>query len=186
MTVKEILKTTSAMLGREDVNAYLSGDTEAVGENTLPTVGVMVNLLNLVIGELAGTFIPMVKTETAATNDGKVYYADLIERALEIKAVYDLSGDEISYKQSAEFIKVNADKVLVEYEYAPPNYGLEDEIGYTEKDVTAGALAFGLAAEYSISLGSFDEAVMWHKRYVDSIAEQRKLRNVTLKTRSFV
>ncbi|MBR2448717.1 MAG: hypothetical protein IKB30_01205 [Clostridia bacterium] len=186
MTVKEILITTSTMLGREDVTAYLNGDVDSAGENTLPTINVMVNLLNLVIGELAGTFIPMVKSEKISTNNGKVYYTDLTERALEIKNVFDFSGTRVSYRQTAEFIAVSCDNVIVEYEYAPPNYGLDDKIGFTEKDVALGTLAYGLAAEYSISLEDFDQAVMWHKRYVDSIAEHRKVHNATIKERSFV
>ena len=62
-------------------------------------------------------------------------------------------------------------KVLVEYEYAPDKVGLDDEICYMEKDVPVRVIAYGVAAEYCITEGDFDQAVMWHKRYTDAISD---------------
>ncbi|MBE5734676.1 MAG: hypothetical protein E7347_06520 [Clostridiales bacterium] len=186
MTVKEILKSTASMVGREDVLEYLSGQNTTSNDYVLNSINLMVNLLNLVIGELAGTFIPMIKVQKTPVNNGKIYYKDLIERPMEVRAVYDLEGNKLSFSQTVEYIWVNAFEVNVEYEYAPSNYGLEDQIGYTPKDVSVATLSYGLSAEYSISIGDFDQAVMWHKRYVDSIKEHRKLTNVKTKERCFV
>lgn len=186
MTVKEIIKNTAFSAGREDVVKYLDGNTTSKGEDTLPTVNLLTGLLNLVISELAGTFIPMIKQESVQTSDGKIFYADLSERAVKIIGVYNQNGNDIDFVKTAEFIKVNPGTVIVDYEYIPPNYGIDDTIGYTEKEVTSSVLSFGLSAEYAISLGDFDQAVMWHKRYVDAISELRKIKNVKIKNRSFV
>lgn len=186
MTVKDIIKNASAMLYREDVLSYLNNETENIGEDTLPTVNVMTNLLNLVVGELAGTFIPMVKREKVTTKNEKITYASLNERCIRVIAVYDLEGNELSMSRTPEYIKVYQDKVIVEYEYSPPMYDLESEIGYKESDITMTALSYGLCAEYSISIGNFEQAVMWHERYVNSIAEQRKIKNSRIKERSFL
>lgn len=186
MTVKEVLKTVSAMIGREDAISYLNGSTLGVGEETAPTVNLMANLLNLVISELSATFIPMIKTETVTTQNGKVFYASLKENAVRIIKVYDADGKELSIKSNAEYLETEKNTVTVEYEYAPTSYGLTDTIGYTEKEVSLSTLAYGVVAEYSISQGNFDEAVMWHKRYVDSVSQMRKLKNVTVKGRYFV
>ena len=186
MTVKEILKTSSSMLGREDVVEYLNGQKTDTNQYLLSTLNNMVNLLNLVIGELAGTFIPMVKTERVSVINGKIYYKDLSERAIEIRAVYTKDAVKCSFEQTAEYILVNDIEVDVEYEYAPTNYGLEDKIGYSPKEVSCATLSYGLCAEYSISLGDFDQAVMWHKRYVDSVKEHRKITNSKIKERCFL
>ena len=186
MTVKEIIKSACALVGREDVVKYLNDNSVTVGEDTLPTLNVMVSLLNIVIGELSGTFIPMIKLERVSAKNKRVYYADLLERCLKVIAVYDDSGNKINYAHTPEYMDVFADNVQVEYQFIPPNYDLESEIGYTDADISASALAFGLCAEYSISKGSFDQAVMWHERYVDAVSAKRKLKNGTVKQRSFV
>ena len=186
MTIKDILKATCAMVGREDVLDYLNGNTSTTGEDTLDTVNIMTALANLVIGELAGTFIPMVKRESVVVSDRKVRYADLAERCLRVLAVYNANGEKVYYKHTPEYIVVDESTVTIEYEYNPPNYDLNSEIGYREEDISTATLSYGLAAEFSISRGSFDEAVMWHERYVDSVSAKRKLKNSTLKSRSFV
>ncbi len=186
MTVKDILKATCAMAGREDVLDYLNGKNVSPSEDALSAVNIMTALANLVIGELAGTFIPMVKCERVTATDKKIKYADLSERCIRVLAVYNDNGDKIYYKHTPEYMLVNENTVTVEYEFNPPNYSLEDEIGYREEDVSTATLSYGLSAEYAISRGSFDEAVMWHERYVDSISAKRKIKNSTIKNRSFV
>ena len=186
MTVKDVLKSASNMVGRQDVYAYLDGSISDVGEDTLPAIGVMTNLLNLVVGELAGTFIPMVKSEEVSAEKGKIYFNSLSERCVRIISLLDRQGREISYVHTPEYMEVSSDFAVVEYEYIPPNYGLEDQIGYDQSQVSVGTLAYGLCAEYAISKGSFDEAVMWHDRYVQSVSERRKLKNGQIKKRSFV
>lgn len=186
MTVKEIVKTAASLLSREDVVGYLSGETDAAGEDTLPTINTLVTLINLVISELAGTYIPMVKREEVNADGGKVYYTSLKDTPLKIKKVFDNYGKEIFFSDNALYIEVNEKNVVVEYEFVPPNYGLDENIGYTEKDVSVGTLAFGLLAEYSICKCAFDEAVMWHKRYVDGVNATRKPKNVTTKKRSWL
>ncbi len=186
MTIKDVLIMSASMLGREDVVDYLNGKLQDVGEDTEPTVNLLVNLLNLVISELSATFIPMIKTEKVAISSGKIFYSNLKENAIRIIKVYDNNGNEMSIKQTAEYIAVSGTSATVEYEYSPANYGLSDVIGYTPKEVGVSTLAYGLNAEYSISRGNFEEAVMWHRRYVDSVSELRKVKNVTIKERSFV
>ena len=78
MTVKDIVKSACVLLGREDIAEYLNGKTENIGAETIPALSIMVALTNLVIGELAGTFIPMSKTERVMVKDNKVYYKKIM------------------------------------------------------------------------------------------------------------
>ena len=186
MTVKDILKATCAMVGREDVLNYLTDENYQASEDTLSAVNIMTALTNLVIGELAGTFIPMIKCEKVHAKNGRVKYADLTERCVKIVGVYNENGENISYQHTPEYMCVSVNDISVEYEFIPPNYDLDSVIGYTEEDISSATLSYGLAAEYCISRGSFDEAVMWHERYVNSVSNKRKLKNSTVKPRSFV
>ncbi len=185
MTIKEIVKTSAALLSREDVCDYLSGKQEGVGDETVPALNTMVTLLNLVISELSATYIPMVKSEQAEISGGKLYYTQLKNTPLKVINVYDMQGREMLYSENALYLQIDAKQAVIEYEFVPPIYGLDEVIGYTEKDISQGALSFGLAAEYSICKGAFDEAVMWHKRYVDSVNASRKIQNKKIKARSW-
>lgn len=186
MVFEEIIKNTALMVGREDVVNYINYETDLTGEDTYPTLDLMTNLLNLVIRELAGTFIPMVKVESVQAENNKVYYKDLNETCLKVKKVFDEDGNELGFSITPEYLKVNKENVQIEYEYLPPNYYLDSTIGYTEKDISQTALCYGLASEFCICKGNFEEAVMWHDRYVSSICAQRKIRNGFIKERNFV
>jgi len=186
MNIKEILKITAVLLNRENVIGYLNGNVNSISNETLVTVNNMTSLANLVINELSTTYIPMVKIEKVNSSAGKVEHKQLSERVLKIINVYDQSMNNCSFTVTAEYLKVNKSVVNVEYEYLPSNYGLDDEIGYNEKDVSPRVLAYGVCAEFSISEGRFDEAVLWHKRYVDAVSEICLPKNTTLKQRSWV
>ena len=77
------------------------------------------------------------------------------------------------------------ENLVVEYQYSPTNYALEDEIGYTEKDISSRVIAYGVASEVCIIEGEFEQAVMHHKRYVDEIALLTMPKNAMIKQRSW-
>lgn len=187
MTVKEVLKTTAMLLGREDVSGYLDESNKDVGEDTLSSVNVLVGLVNLVISELSNSYIPLVKTETVSVSGGKVYFSTLSETALKIQKVFVGADREIDFSYHPEYITVDGQsEVMVQYEYLPSNRGLEDDVGYTERQVARRVLAYGTAAEFCITEGSFDKAVMWHERYVEELKSICLPTNSKIKTRSWV
>ena len=186
MTIKDVLKITALMIGRGDVIKYLNDDqTASVGVDTVDSVNVLVGLANLVINELSCTYIPMVKLETVSVESGKIYYGNLSEKVLHVREVYSSLGTPVSYTETAKYIAVDLNKVDVEYEYAPKTLGIDEQTGYEEKDVPARVLSYGVAAEFAISEGRFDDAVTFHKRYVDALSEILVPKNVTVKKRSF-
>lgn len=183
MTVKEILSSCATCLGREEIVKYLNNTAMEVHSETVNSVATMVSLLNMVLCELASTYVPMVKTEKITFTNGRFLIASLQEYAIEIQGLYDDYGQNIYYKTIGEFISSSASQATICYHYVPNNYDLEDTIGYTEMDVSKMTLACGLAAEFSISEGSFNEAVMWHKRYVDGVSSVFKPKNARIKSR---
>jgi len=183
MTVKEILLSTATCLGREDVVQYLNGDSSTSDKQTLNAVSAMVSLFNMVVGELASTFIPMTKSEKVSFSNGKYAFSSLTENAVEIVGVYDDYGYEISYKIKGEYLCVDKGSAIVTYKYLPKNYDLNDEIGYSENEVGKMTLTCGLAAEFCISEGLFNQAVMWHKRFVEGVNSLVKPKNIKIKSR---
>ncbi len=184
MNVKEIIKISCLLLNKQNVLDYLSGGSP--DSATLSTVANMSSLCNLVINELACTYVPMTKQEKVNFQSGKVYYTDLTERAVRIIDVTDTNGNSTPYQVTAEYVKCNYNASNIEYEFIPPNYDLEDEFSFSNPKVNARVLAYALCAEYCITEARFDEAVTWHKRYVDEICEICFPKNKSIKQRSWV
>ena len=183
MTVKDIIKISATQIGREDVVDYLDGKTTSASEQTVKDVDRLLRLCNLVINELACSFIPMRITQTLNSEDGKVYYENLNFNPLEILAVYDSNGKDVMGKVYSRFVTVTEKRVTVEYSCFPPKYQLEDEIGYTPDQIPERVLSYGLSAEFAISEGCFKDAVMWHDRYADAVYNLCKPKNQTVKKR---
>ncbi len=186
MTVKEIIIKSATLIGREDIVNYLTDEQNSVPEQTIKAVDVMIRLLNLVINELACSFIPMVCCENLSSQNKKILYTQLTHSPLEILNAYDDNGNDVLITATYSFAKVGADNVELRYSYFPQSVGLEDSVGYTERDVPSRVLAYGLCAEFAVSQGCFKDAVCWHERYADSIAELCAPKNVKIKRRKWL
>lgn len=185
MKIKDIIFLAGTYLNREDVLSYLNGDTSNADENLMIQLDTFTRCANIVISELASTYLPLIKSEEFISKNGKVYYKDLTERVLTIKGVYDLSMKERDCSISTEYLKTDLEKGIVRYQYMPSNYGIDDEIGYTEKDVTPRVLCFGVLGEFCLTERRFEESVMWRNRYVEEIANIVVPKNKSIKQRRF-
>lgn len=186
MTIKDVVKLAAIFLNRKDINEYLDGQIDTPLEQTKNDVNTLANLANVVVNELACSYVPAKKSEDVLPNDERVCYKDLSERPLKILRVLDRKGVEQTYSYSYEFIRVKNIPLTIEYEYSPREKELDEEICYQEKDVPARVIAYGLVAEFSIVMGEFNQAVTWHKRYTDSIADICLPKNKNVKIRSWL
>ena len=82
MTIKEIVSTASTIIGRQDLYNHLN-KTATTNAETLKTLDTMVSLINMVVSELAGTFIPMVKKEKLNSKTGKFYYTNFSQKPID-------------------------------------------------------------------------------------------------------
>lgn len=183
MTVKDIVRLSAIYLNMENVIKYLEdGDNN----DALGAVNTLTVCANLVINELACSYIPMLKTERVKPENGKVYFSALSETPLEIVGVLDDNGNELSYTFDPEYVVVPTDAKTILYKYFPPNYGLTDKVGYRETEVPVRLLAYGAVAEYCLTIGAFSESVTWRNRFTDSVSATCLPKGVKTKTRSFV
>jgi hypothetical protein len=182
MTVKDIVRLSAIYLNMENVVKYLDGgeDNDALGAvNTLTVCA------NIVVNELACTYIPMIKTEPVTPKKGRVYFSELTETPLEIISVKD-GDNELSFSFDPEYIVVSSSAKTVSYKYLPPNYGLTDNTGYKETQVPVRVLAYGTVAEYCLTIGAFSESVMWRNRFNEAISALCLPKSVSTHARSFV
>ena len=185
MTIKEIIKNSATMLGREDIVKCIELNVDYQTQVLKDSVSTLTKLANLVINELACSFVPMSTVEEKTATGGKIYYTSLSNNPLKIIGVYDRNGNDVLKKITATFIMVSSNDVLVEYSYFPKTFGIEESIGYQEKDVPMRVLCYGLCAEFALSMGCYKDAVMWHGRYEDALVEFYKPSNSKIKRREW-
>ncbi|MBE7087726.1 MAG: hypothetical protein E7369_05460 [Clostridiales bacterium] len=182
MTVQDVVKLSATYLDKENVLNYLEGK----GEGSPTEVNSLTVCANVVINELACTYIPMIKSETIKVNDGKLYFNDLTETPLKIVKVCDKDGKELAHTFYPKYLAVDSDCVSIEYKYMPPNLGLTDKIDYEETSVPVRLLAFGTIAEYALLERDFDKSVMWRNRYNSLLTEMISPKNVKIRGRVFI
>lgn len=169
MKIKEIVKLSALLLGREDIVKYIDeGESAQTGKDTSSAVERLTALTNLVISELSTSFVPITTKEFVQAIDGKIYFNKFNKTPLKIVAVFDANDNKIDFEQYPEYIlSRNAYSVL--YEYLPEQKTIEQDCPYEERIVPSRVLSYGVASEFCITEGEFEQAVMWHKRYVQSI-----------------
>ena len=125
--------------------------------------------------------------EEVEINSDSVTFSNLEKTPIGIIGAFDRFGNKIEYSLSPYGLTTNG--VIIKklaYSYSPNNYDLSDTIGNFEKRVSAIVLAYGVVAEYCLVRGKFEEATMWHQRYVDGVDNVIKPKNATIKGRSFL
>lgn len=169
MTIKEIIQSAMLLLNRNYLDEYVGQGSNADKE-VFENIDKLIKLSNLVINELACTYVPMVKTETPLNVSNKLYFKDLSEKAMEILSVKDLAGSEIDFKHHHTYIKAEKSIGQITYRFSPKDFSLEEEIDFWEIPISARSLSYGLCAEFLLTEASFDQALSFRKRYVDDVA----------------
>ena len=187
MTVKDILKTAAALLNLTDCTEYFTATSQnyQASLETQERVDLLTRLANLVITELASTFVPMTCAEEVETADGKIVFANLAHNITRVLSVKNEFGHDAEFKMYPEYLKVFGGRYTVEYEYLPDNYSLTDTVGFKGK-ITAALLGYGVAAEYCITQGRFEEAVLWRKRYSYGVERIALPKNAAVKGRCWL
>ena len=185
MTVSDIIKKAAVMLKLKNVSEYLAGGVTA-DEETLSTVGKMTNLVNLVLNELAVSYLPMKATERKTVSGGKVEFSSLSRTPYKILDVFDTYGEKVFYTLCPTYIKTKENAVDILYSYLPTSYGLSDTVGYGENETSPRLIAYALCAEYMLTVSAFDEAIMWRKRFTSELEELVLPKTKKMKGRSFI
>ena len=185
MKIRDIMKNAAIYLGLSSVKDYLDNTGNANAE-TLKTVDLMTGLSNLVISELASTYVPMMYSETVTATGGKIYFSALSKDPVKITSVKDGYGVDEKFKVFPEYLEIKNGSYEITYQYLPSNYSISEEIGYKTKDVPPSAFSYGLCAEYCITQCRFEEAVAWRKRYIAALEKVLVPKNRLMKGRDFI
>lgn len=164
MIIRNLVLKAAQLLGEyDDVYAYVNtGNT--VGEEK---ANLLLTCFNLVESELALNYIPLIKEETVTGK--KIYYTTLSSSAVHIKSVKDKNGNKIPYQLFATYLQVEEEgEVCIVYSYTPAEKGINQVSDY-QFGAAEAIFAYGIAATYCMSMGLFEEASIWDKKYKEEI-----------------
>lgn len=182
MTVKEILASAAGMLGRADVADFLENGVGSDVKALESERDVLLRCYNSVEREMACDYRPLRFTESIASN-GFVGYSALSKRPVEVEKVIQ-SGVQVPFIACTEGVKTPQGVVEIAYRYVPERKAADDESDYTERE--SRALASGVACEYSLACGLYEQALTWDARYKAALAALCRGRGMTLKMRRWI
>lgn len=165
MTVKEGILAAAGELGiYEEVQAYLQGENSDGARETEN----LLRCFNLVENELALDYLPLVREEEFQTQTGVLFFSELSRAAVRVLKVTDKWGNEAAFRLFPEYLKTEAQEGTVRYSYAPAQKGLEDESDFTFP-ASPRLFGYGIAAEYCLANGLFEESAVWEQKYKAAI-----------------
>ena len=170
MTVKDIVKKVALFLDRKDILEYLNTGATENYLSVLDDVNLLVNCYNVVGGEIASLYYRFKTTERLSPKSGGIIkMADFSKNPLAVISVKDDKGNKVNAKILPSEIVVNASEVLVEYYYVPSYKNLDDISDYDNTCITDRILCYGVLTEYFLIKGGYEEANLWHGKYVNAL-----------------
>ncbi|MBQ9117926.1 MAG: hypothetical protein IJY11_01845 [Clostridia bacterium] len=172
MKVKDLVVAAAELLGdvtAESVRKYTE-EADVEGE---AVVNELLRCFNLVETELAVDYLPLKTQEEVETDTGAVPYLTLSKRAVQIVKVTDEWGLAIRFQLFGDYFKAQVGRLKVTYTYAPEPKGLEGETDF-QSLVSYRLFAYGMAAEYCLKAGLYEEAEVWDKKYKSAITAAYK------------
>ena len=182
MKVKDVLLLVRELLNLPiDVQRCINGET--VEEWAEKETNTLVKGFNVVEKELAVDYLPLYAEDTIRTNTGSIFYTSLTRKPVRILGIKDGDGTSLKYRIFPEYIKTECGEICVRYTYIPEEKLLLDSSDY-KLQASENLLAYGIAVEYCLARGRFEEASIWEKKYKQALKSAYKSNpSVVLRTR---
>lgn len=166
MEVKQILLNTCSLLGlNEDIVATPSSDEK--------TLGLLLSALNFVIYEIYDQ-IPTRTVERITSRDRLIPYTAFSKNLSKVKKM-SINGERGRWKRLDEGLRVERDgEWEIEYTYTPDDVGLSDEVVFPPS-VNIRTVSYGVAGEYSLYVGRFEECTAYDARFVGAMASAKRI-----------
>ncbi|MBO5851031.1 MAG: hypothetical protein J6R29_01715 [Clostridia bacterium] len=169
MTVKDILITASTLLNRSDIKDFINGKAVENYNQVEEDFNLLLNCYNLVEEEISTDYFRLKDTQTFTVVDGVIKCQDFKNNVLTVLSVKNLNGSAVNAEIKPDGIYTNENKVEIEYTFVAPYKTLKDVSSFIYTPITKRAIAYGTITEYSLIKGDYEEAVTWHKKYINAL-----------------
>lgn len=131
----------------------------------------LVRCYNLVEQELATDYFPILEVDKFFHVEDKIYYKDFSRKPYMLKGIQDFHGDSVSFRLAPGYINLiknyNGGTFFVKYYYLPEDKELYSNSTYGAEYISI--LKYGIAAEYCLMQGNFEQAKIYSDKYKERI-----------------
>lgn len=158
-------------------NGELSNELEQLKERLL-------KCFNLVRNEIVSEYMPIRKIVKVCTDDGRVDFALLGAKVVDIVSVRDNCGKNLIFKTFDNYLQTRKGEVEIEINIFPDELGYDDEFNST---LPERVYAYGVVREYCFIQTLYEDAEIWDQRFKNSIESfLRKKGNTFLPRRRWI
>lgn len=172
MTVKECMELAAVHLGIEEPIATYFGESATAEDEKKATL--LLSCFNIVENELALDYFPLIAEDTVETDGGVVEFSALKNDAVRITQVTDEWGNSAAFQLFPSYLKTQPGKVCVRYTYTPKKKTTDEKSDFYTA-VSVRLISYGMAAEYAMATGLFEDAAVWDKKYKEGIRAAYRL-----------
>ena len=170
ITYRDCVRQSAINLQLDDVLTALDS-IATIADDVALEIDRLTDCAKMTAIEIASDYIPLTREEEAESKNQRIKITSLSERVSSIVAVrlgyrdinFSVTHDEILLPQDGNF--------TIRYNFIPP-FGrpdLDEELKWEHARVNERTFGFGIACEYCILMGMFDEALLWDKRFKDAL-----------------
>ncbi len=171
MKVKDILLLTATILNRKDLVSFYNLDVSDDYLKSQEDSDILLSSYNILIEEIATETLKLNYLEKLTVNDGVLSYANFKYNPIQIISVKNDKMQDVNYKILPTEIITDESEVYCEYSYVPALKGLEDDCEIVGAFIPKTTLAYGIASEFCLIKGMFEEASVWHQKYVNGLTK---------------
>ena len=175
MTVKECVEKAAIFLGiADDVCAYLEKGN-AQGKEQAER---LVKCFNIVENELALDYLPLFTEQKIKNENGKVEFTRLEKNVVRIAGVKDGNGERVKYRLFPRYLECPKGDLTIVYSYTPSEKSLGGESDFVT--ISVRLFGYGMATNYALMLGLFEEAAIWEKKYKEALEAAYRIRGAAV------
>ena len=183
----EIALQVANMLGKEDLYLFLTEGTSVDISMAKRDRQKILDCLHSVVLELASGLCKIKCIEEFVPEDKKIFYKDFSNKILSISRVLDKKGSVVKHSVFPTYLALyNDKKVDIEYNCLPNKCELDQEIMLGSPLINSTILSYGVVAEYYLVSSLYEEAVLWRKRFEESLSRVMQNKKYKIKGRAFV
>ncbi len=169
MIIKDCVKSAAECLAISAIVNFID-DGDELSTSEQDEFDTLCSCARACMHEIATEYVPIICIEEIEVVDGKISYDMLSNTAIEI---IEVKKDDCKVKISSYYNGVCLNEigvVEVKYHRLPNSSELDDELEWKDSRINSRNIGYGIASEYCIRNGMLDDAVMWDKRYKDSLS----------------
>ena len=167
-----IIKLTSTFLGLDDVLTYLTDTSATPTAEVTTTINQLIVFTNYVMREITRDYFPLKTSETVTSDENAVVnFEDLTHTITAVNDIKNCTGLSVRYTLYPDYIKLDNpnQQYTIFYNYCPDAVSSMQDTLSLPLGLDYFVVCYGVASEYCLSKGLYEEAGMWENRFINSL-----------------